>query len=873
MSSQAELDAELAEALHGLDAIDDLVDVALAQPHDDSKLAQYLNSGADLGLMLASQDKELRILQEQFIEEHCQQAESLCTLHVELTECETKLSAFEEQIFTFQKSLTDTAEDIVRMQQQTVELVHRVANRKHVSNRISEVYNALKECEEFCEAINHRDVDSVYLGQIRELESKIAFLATNKELENSPVDLEIRPKLRVAAQRAGEKLQRYLTKKMVSLSEDGTNIALQQQALEKVGQYAYSFLARYNTPVAAELRATYVRIMSDVYFRQTRDILREFGDFLPHGCGSAGPMIGTDVVNAIRTNKDCGAVGGTSFAPPPCIGPASGARDMKRAASVSVRMEDRIAGFIRSKSEARGASVSAGPRRETDLHDLVDAMRCADFSYSVVTLDPASVIDLDRTTCWVWRFVKVLSAVLNMVLGESKFVSKFFFAHGQDLESEELLGRTVLSKSLDLVMGDFHNTLPQIRDRLSSAAGLRVIERAKTFLCQNANPIPLLLLSELFEVSTNSLRRVLHQIVEADTNLMSQLASLAFAPFSAPNSNQSAADMAVSVLLKTTPKLASALGPHDVTRQFALTTGALHLFNTMPMPYSRVDGVSVRADEILNQHLRSQLTSFMTLVDHLASRHQTQSLRSVFRIHNLAHVLLLWRSMASRFSLDGNGRGGASPTSPLEAEACIGSGPHVAPSAHINDVEAQLRNEIVRYIAAEGRYFGVHDMMLVVQEAEAALGSAFFASKGISTDDSGGAPSPSGPSASLPDVSTLPAMLQETALLATITQFSRSWKDDLRSIAESSRTVFGLPPDAQRARSVTPDTAGIEEATTSEFLREVGSLVLKEYFHSILDANARVHTLVNTFYSQHSGLQAKLVGNLALLHEVQGLLQ
>lgn len=847
-----QLELEDEDALrHLVDDIDGLVDVALAG--DELLIGKYLNSDADLRAMLSSQDKELRTLQEKFIEEHCEQAENLCVLYNELSECEGKLHAFEEQIFTFQKTLTDTAEDIVKMQQQTVDLVHRVANRKHVSNKINEVYNALKECEEFCEAITSKEVDREYLGNIQKLESKIAFLANNKDLENSSVDQEIRPKLRIAAQRAGDKLHRYLAKKIVALAEEGTNIALQQQALENAGQYAYSFLDRYNRPVAADLQQTYLQTMSDVYGRLARHLVRDVAEFLPYASGSAGGVVSQEVLKAVRAGKDCGTPGGSFLLPPPPIAPAGAVKE-RRQTSVTLRVEERVRGFadiVRGKSESRLRPTAS---RAADLHDLVDSVCAIDFSYSVITLDPTFAIALDTSNCWVWRLAKLFTSLVNMVAGESRFITNFFFAHGQDLEQEELLSRQVLAKALDMILEELRQDVPQVKDRLSCIAGLRVVDRMKTFLCQNQNPIPLLLLSTALEVVTNCLRRTLYDILAADYALLSQLAAQPLPVFPSKD-----AALPLQQELAQNSQLAACLGPHDVTRQFALSAGAVHLFNTMKLSCSRVDSASVYDDGV-HQQLRAQQTAVVSAINVLAQRHARTVLQNIFRIQNLAHLLLTWKAMAVRFSKTHV----VAPSTPQDAsdEVSLADGPQVVPAQLAHDIEVLMRNEIVRFIGEDSKQFGIHGLLTMVQEAEAVLGAVFFSSR-ITTSSSGEAVDTPVALASLPEV------LQETAVLSTLASFSKTWKDDIRTIAASVRATFSLAPGMQRARSVTPDAAGIEESTSGEFLRAVAGFVLREYFHTLLDANRHIHAFVNAYYGKHSTIQAKLVGNLALLHEVE----
>lgn len=76
----------------------------------------------------------------------------------------------------------------------------------------------------YCEAIRQNEVDDAYLDNLQELGHKLSFLINNKALQHSAVDDEIRPKLIAAAVKAGKKLQRYLSQRIVLLANDMTNI-------------------------------------------------------------------------------------------------------------------------------------------------------------------------------------------------------------------------------------------------------------------------------------------------------------------------------------------------------------------------------------------------------------------------------------------------------------------------------------------------------------------------------------------------------------------------------------------------------------------------------------------------------------------------
>ena len=142
--SDADLDALLASA-SGLEALEGILDASVAHEVLGKALApKGPGQDVDLASLLQDSEQELAGATETFVEAHCAKLDDICRLYREVSQCETQLKAFEDDISSFQGSLTSTAEDIVRVQARTVEVVHRINNRKAVSEKLKELYEALQ---------------------------------------------------------------------------------------------------------------------------------------------------------------------------------------------------------------------------------------------------------------------------------------------------------------------------------------------------------------------------------------------------------------------------------------------------------------------------------------------------------------------------------------------------------------------------------------------------------------------------------------------------------------------------------------------------------------------------------------------------------
>ena len=274
----------------------------------DTLVNSVLSKDANLKELLSQQDAELEGYMNGFIQAHCDEAENLCSLYHQVTECEGRLNDFESQIRDFLDRLTETADEVMQMQRSTDDLHTRVTNRKAVKAEITLVYEAIMECGKFCDDIVSRDVDAAFLHEMRAYDAKLSkwnsLLESNPNLRGSAVDLEISPRLASAARRVGDKLERYMATRFAALQDVGINVVLHQQIMEATGMFAFRFLASYNTAVAERLKLSYLGIIAEVHGKAVAAALR---DVLEAGTYAALPyeaVLPATALKAIESGKD-----------------------------------------------------------------------------------------------------------------------------------------------------------------------------------------------------------------------------------------------------------------------------------------------------------------------------------------------------------------------------------------------------------------------------------------------------------------------------------------------------------------------------------------------------------------------------------------
>jgi hypothetical protein len=895
-----ELDA-LLNSGSGLMALESVLDASVAS--DVIGKVLKADKTLDLAKLLADSEKQLSQAQETFMDIHCGQLDRICELYREVTSCEARLKEFEDDIAHFQGSLTTTAEEIVRMQTGTMELVGRINNRKAVSLKLKEVYEALNECDAFCEHIaTAQSVDAEFLKSIRQLESRIAFLADNAELENSEVHSDFHPKLEAAALRAGDKLHRFLLKKLQSLGEEHCNVALHQQAIERQGQYAYAFLSRYNEPIAADILNQYIRLMSDVYIRQMKPIgkaVLQICSATSAGTNSTGSKSGPSIADstndaAVRDllvpNDLFVQLGGHKRAP--SLAPLPQQAGIPRSNALmnflnEAKGQSAGPGQSQARAGSRSISTSLGlafdklrgkvpERREATFADNCLALRSIDVTYRLVAVDPTIGVRLEGTTCWVHRFSELYCRLVNNVINEGRFVDHFFFSAGATTEQEEYLLHCILDGHLETALHIVLSEIPSLHDPIGILCAKRALELFKNYVTQSADPLPIMVMADLFDRIGAALTQKLDQLLAASSKSLDDVAKLRnfkpFAPLSADAARKPIAEVVAHDAL-----LAGNLAPPDMVRRYADVSCQFQLVNTMMLEGSRVGGGFDRAyfDDATNAHLSATLESLFGIIERLSARHPGPLTATVAEVNALGHLALQMahaedtymqdvlshssftppepRSPTRVASIRGSSRPPGSPTtdnsSMVEANPAmltsqqmhaISGGlavepaklSHVVGTPQYAAVLARLKTTTAKFVHLDtSANNNLAPFMDMVGWAVRTFGDDFFVASAP------GAP-PLGP-VDLP--STAPS---EAELLTVLANFNKGWQAALQRVAEGVKVLF-------------PERKG-----------ELATFVLREYFGQIVVANNRARCIVERGYPKSQVLKTKLVGNVVISHEV-----
>ncbi|CAG9582143.1 conserved hypothetical protein [Leishmania major strain Friedlin] len=901
-------EAETAElVLYRLEEIDELL-AAVNGDEDDSQaatLAQYLRGGQDLESALSLQEERLRGFRDTFIQAHVSQAEKIAQLYHEFGACERHIVDFEEEIVAFQRQLEGSANDIVHMQQQADALARKVSNRRQVSKKINEVYTALQKCDAFCDVISNKSVDASYLANLRELNRRLEFLSGNKALQFSAVGNEIRPKLTAAAYKAGDKLQRFLTKKILALAEDPSRTVDEQQSLEESAQFAFRFLQLYNPPVAIDVTKLYIRYMSQSYVRQFRLLIAQFSEVSAVHADPLEPLVSAEEARDITSNRDIGAPSGNQVNPALVNFP--GRTLARRQRSVSQHMRG-FTGFM-SSGAAVSRTESLRLLRAATFEDSVKAVNALRVRHGKLYVDDAVSEQLDECNSWTWQFVRCFQTLVNTCESECRFIGNFFCVAGdveggEDFTSAERIARAVLGSAVHSVETSIMDDLSIVMERTEVLAALRVLETVKQHLCTSLDPIPLLLLSGVLEMSKSALRNSLRTAFENDGLALAFLPTLKLSPFyraAAENSSWAG-------ILGNKPYCAT-LGPHPVVYRVCGVLGQLEYLNTAAVRASAfTGGTGVAFDPSVATFVKKCLAHMMAFVDQLKRRHTSPLAQQVFACTNVYTVMATWREL---MSLSGDGEPSSSTGSRLaspEARNRSASGghshfdtgvselpkvSHAEPLAadggaatssishHTQYLESQLQNAIQGWVSAEQKNGKSpwNYLHAFVDEAAKALGEGFFgsASQPPSTTCAPNSTSAAPPPAPPPPPFVLPAELSECAALRVVTQVHSQWQSQAKAVAEVVRKAV----QQSLGRTVSNGsgdgtTAGCSAAATAVRQRqcdELSTLVMSAIFSTLTESNRKLAVFVAHYYSGNRELLSKLVSNTMMLHVLSRLLE
>ncbi|KAF8386907.1 vps-52 [Pristionchus pacificus] len=128
-------------------------------------------------LLLCSIKEQLKTTHLDAVKDCIENADKLCDLHQQITECDQVFEKLEQMLIGFQSELGSLSTDMSRLQEQSVSISLELENRQKVRGELSQFVDDIVVSQQMIKAILEADTgDRVFLEQLHELQHKLQFL-------------------------------------------------------------------------------------------------------------------------------------------------------------------------------------------------------------------------------------------------------------------------------------------------------------------------------------------------------------------------------------------------------------------------------------------------------------------------------------------------------------------------------------------------------------------------------------------------------------------------------------------------------------------------------------------------------------------------
>ncbi|CAB4069110.1 VPS52 [Lepeophtheirus salmonis] len=197
--------------------------------------------------------------------DYIKEAKNIASLHNQIEDCDGILMRMENMLLGFKTDLSSISQEIISLQQQSVDMNLKLKNRQSVHEELSQFVTDLVIPENMIKILMHTPVTDVdFLEQLKNLEKKINFLKEQSFSDaRSCSDVkDTVEKLKIACI---TKIREFLLERINQFKKPLANNHIPQNMMLKFGFY-YKFVMANNRDVAKEIKDEYVDTMSKVLF-------------------------------------------------------------------------------------------------------------------------------------------------------------------------------------------------------------------------------------------------------------------------------------------------------------------------------------------------------------------------------------------------------------------------------------------------------------------------------------------------------------------------------------------------------------------------------------------------------------------------------
>lgn len=144
---------------------------------EDAVVQEALKNGVDLREYSRQVEEELKKAENSCIGDFIGESQNIASLHHQIVECDQILERMENMLKSFQTDLGSISNEILSLQQQSVQMNIKLKNRQSIRGELSQFVDDMIIPEEMILTIMDTSVsEPIYLEHLQNLEHKINFL-------------------------------------------------------------------------------------------------------------------------------------------------------------------------------------------------------------------------------------------------------------------------------------------------------------------------------------------------------------------------------------------------------------------------------------------------------------------------------------------------------------------------------------------------------------------------------------------------------------------------------------------------------------------------------------------------------------------------
>ena len=256
-------------------------------------------------------DVTLRQVEVESIEGYVNESGNLEELHSQIVGCDEVLDTMEDMLGRFQSDLSEISSEIKHIQHQSLSLNVKLKNRRELHEKLSKFANNMQIPPSLIDVVLDCEPSSPeYLTSLQLLHTKLNFLRTSKDAQNSLAFQDVAPELSKLETKAVSKVKSFLLDQFSILRKPKTNIQIQQQnRLLRLKGYV-SFIKQHNQVAYKEIRTNYTETIGNILLNHFRVYLSHVSS-LEVKMATKGDIIGAFDQNGFPSTKSgSGASGG-----------------------------------------------------------------------------------------------------------------------------------------------------------------------------------------------------------------------------------------------------------------------------------------------------------------------------------------------------------------------------------------------------------------------------------------------------------------------------------------------------------------------------------------------------------------------------------